>query len=295
LLSLADKKVYSMPILLIIGWRGEPGIHDEPQHISQVEVTLPLLDAARIPYLVMEKEEKNISSQLDYIFSYLKKENAPFALVVKKDTFCKYQPQNLFENKSSLSREEAINTVIKQIDDNGIIVSSTGMISRELYELRKKNNQGHAQDFMTVGSMGHASQIALGIALNKPDKKVYCFDGDGAMLMHLGALSTIGSLKPSNYVHIVFNNCAHDSVGGQQTVAGDIDIQSLAKSLGYAFTYKADNIDGIISFFKSIKSINNSPVMLEILVKRGARKDLGRPKSTPIENKNAFMRNLAEN
>lgn len=294
LLSLADKKVYSIPVLLLIGWRGEPGIHDEPQHISQGEVTLSLLDAMRIPYLILDSEEKNIPSQLDKIFDYFKKESAPFALIVKKDTFSTYQLKNITESKITLSREDAIKTVIEQIDINDIVVSTTGMISRELYELREQKSQGHSRDFLTVGSMGHASQIALGIALNKPERKVCCFDGDGAMLMHLGGLSTIGTRKPSNYIHIIFNNASHDSVGGQPTAADKIDIQALARSLGYTFAAKAESVNEIVAFFNSIKTIDNGPVLLEVTVKKGARKDLGRPKTSPVENKNAFMEFLAE-
>jgi len=289
LLSLADKKVYSIPLLLLIGWRGEPGVHDEPQHISQGEVILSLLDAMRIPYLVLDKNEENIPSQLENVFGCLLKESAPFAIVVKKDTFSLYQLKKTVESKAWLSREDAVKTVIEQIENNSIVVSTTGMISRELYELREQKSQGHNQDFLTVGSMGHASQIGLGIALNKPERRVYCFDGDGAMLMHLGGLSSIGSRKPVNYVHIIFNNGAHDSVGGQPTVANEIDIQNLAKSLGYVYVDKVNSMDGIISFFQSLKSLDKGPVMLEISVKKGARKDLGRPKTSPLENKNAFM------
>jgi phosphonopyruvate decarboxylase len=289
LLSLADKKVYSIPLLLLIGWRGEPGVYDEPQHISQGEVLLALLDAMRIPYLFLDKKEENIPSQLENIFRYLLKESAPYALVVKKDTFSSYQLKKVVKINASLSREDAVKIVIEQIESNGIVVSTTGMISRELYELRDQKGQGHSQDFLTVGSMGHASQIGLGIALNKPKRKVYCFDGDGAMLMHLGGLTSIGSRKPVNYIHIIFNNGAHDSVGGQPTVANEIDIQNFAKSLGYAYVDKVDSIDGIVSFFQSLKSLDKGPVMLEIVVKKGARKDLGRPKKSPIENKNTFM------
>ena len=293
LLSLADKKVYSIPLLLLIGWRGEPGIHDEPQHISQGEVTLSLLDAMRIPYLILDTEEQNIHSQLDSAFDYFKKENAPFALVVRKETFSAYQLKKVIESESSLSRENALKTVIEQMDENDVAVSTTGMLSRELYELREQKNQGHSQDFLTVGSMGHASQIALTVALNKPERKIYCFDGDGAMLMHLGGLPTIGNRKPSNYVHIIFNNEAHDSVGGQPTIAGKMDIGALARSVGYAFTAKASNEGEIHAFFQSVKSVDEGPVLLEILVKKGNRKDLGRPKSLPIENKNTFTRFLA--
>jgi len=289
LLSLADKKVYSIPLLLLIGWRGEPGVKDEPQHISQGELTLLLLEAMRIPYSLMETKEENISGQLKSIFDYLHNENSPFALVVRKDTFENYKLKNILKDESLLSREDAVIAAAKQIKDDGVIVSTTGMISRELYEYREHDNPDHTRDFLTVGSMGHASVIALGIALNKPDKKVYCFDGDGAMLMHLGGLTTIGSRKPSNYAHIIFNNSAHDSVGGQPTAAGKIDIQSMAKSFGYVYSSKTNSIEGINSFFSTIKNINSGPVLLEILVKKSARKDLGRPKISPIENKKLFM------
>jgi phosphonopyruvate decarboxylase len=292
LLSLADKKVYSIPLLLLIGWRGEPNIHDEPQHISQGEVTLPMLDAMRIPYLVLGKEEDIVTSQLNTAFDYFIKENAPFALVVQKETFSSYQLKNVVESKSLLSREEAIKAILEQTTTKDIIVSTTGMISRELYELRDNLGQGHGRDFLTVGSMGHASQIGLGIALNKPNRKVYCFDGDGAVLMHLGGLSSIGNRKPANYIHIIFNNGAHDSVGGQPTIANEIDMQTLARSLGYAFTGKVDSVEEIISFFQSIQQ-SECPILLEVQVKKGARKDLGRPKTSPIENKNAFMKFLA--
>jgi phosphonopyruvate decarboxylase len=292
LLSLADKKVYSIPLLLLIGWRGEPGVHDEPQHISQGEVTLSLFEAMRIPYLILDKDEENISTQLEKIFEYFNKEGAPFAIIVKKDTFSLYQIKKVIESKASLSREDAVETVIEHIENDSIVVSTTGMISRELYDLRNRKNQGHNHDFLTVGSMGHASQIGLGIALNKPEKKVYCFDGDGAMLMHLGSLSSIGSRKPVNYVHIIFNNGAHDSVGGQPTVAHEIDIQNLAKSLGYVYVDKVDSVNELISSLKAIRSLNKGPVMLEIKVKKGSRKDIGRPKTSPIENKNVFMQFL---
>lgn len=295
LLSLADKKVYSIPLLLLVGWRGEPGVHDEPQHISQGEVTLSLLEAIRIPYSILNVQENIIQLQLNKAFEYLNKESAPYALIVRKGTFSPYTLKKTGNDTSLLGREEAINAVIEQIENNGIIVSTTGMISRELYELRDKKNQGHNRDFLTVGSMGHSSQIALGIALNKPERKVYCFDGDGAMLMHLGGLSSIGDRKPENFIHIIFNNGAHDSVGGQPTVANGIDIQTLSKSLGYNCAAKADNVEGIVSFFQSIKSCNKGPVLLEIKVKKGARKDLGRPKSSPIENKNIFMEYLSGN
>ena len=289
LLSLADKRVYSIPLILLIGWRGEPETKDEPQHISQGEVTLSMLKAMNISYSILAKNEHTVSVQLKSIFEHISQKNEPYAIVVQKETFAPYSLNNITADFSELPREKAIAEVIKHISKNDIVVSTTGMISRELYELREQNGQEHSQDFLTVGSMGHASQIALGIALNKPDKKVYCLDGDGAILMHLGGLATVADCAPNNYIHIVFNNAAHDSVGGQPTIANSINLQHLSKAVGYLITGKATNINEIKNFFNALENENNFPALLEICVKKGARKDLGRPKSTPIANKIEFM------
>jgi len=290
LLSLADKQVYSIPLLLLIGWRGESGVKDEPQHISQGEVTPDLLKSMKIPYIVLDKNEDNAAKQLGNLFESIAQENAPYAIIVQKETFFPYQLKNLITDNSFLSREEAIKNVIQYITENDVVVSTTGMISRELYELREQCSQGHFQDFLTVGSMGHASQIALGIALNKPNNKIYCLDGDGAMLMHLGGLATVATCIPNNYIHIIFNNGAHDSVGGQPTIAHDINIQSLAYSLGYKEVGKAKSTDDISKF---LTNIDKFPALLEICVMKGARINLGRPKSTPVANKIEFMNFLS--
>ncbi len=294
LLSLVDRKVYSVPTLLLIGWRGEPGVKDEPQHVSQGEVTIPMLDAMNIPSLVLSKEEQEAAAQLEKAFGYLKTQSAPFALVIQKETFAPYTLCNKPEELSPLSREDALEEVLTHTDQRGVIVSTTGMLSRELYELREKKGQDHSRDFLTVGSMGHASQIALGIALNKPDRMVYCFDGDGAMLMQMGGMATVGNLNPSNYLHVIFNNSAHDSVGGQPTVAGGVDIISLSRALGYRTAAVAGSVEEIRKFFEGHGNAPEGPALLEIRVKKGARKDLGRPKSTPVENKASLMEFLSQ-
>lgn len=278
LLSLLDDEVYNIPALLIIGWRGEPNIADEPQHIKQGKLTLPLLETMGIKYEILEN-----LAQIPVAFSYMKATNKPFAFVVQKGTFEPYKgiesPQ-----KYSLSREEAIKKVISLMQDSDIVVSTTGMISRELYE----NRQSHERDFLVVGSMGHASSIAFGIALNKPNRKVFCFDGDGALLMHLGACAVIASRNLPNLKYIIFNNEAHDSVGGQPTIMDCVNLADIAKGFGYRF-YKAQNLDDIQSIWAEFYGLPK-PCMLEICVKLGARKDLGRPKEKPIENKIAFMK-----
>ena len=184
--------------------------------------------------------------------------------------------------------EDAIKTITASTDKHDIIISSTGMISRELFEHRESINQGHEKDFLTVGAMGHASQIALGIAISKPNRKVWCFDGDGAALMHMGSMAIVADVSPSNYIHVIYNNGAHDSVGGQPTVGLKIDICSVAKALGYKYTYTTDNKEDLESILKEINTIDG-PILLEVKVKKGNRKDLGRPTTTPIQNKDLLM------
>lgn len=200
LLSLMDADVYKMPLLLIIGWRGEPGVHDEPQHVKQGKVTLSLLDTMGVPYLVLDDNWEN---QVDQALNAIQDTNGIYALIVRKGTFDEYKLQNQVLQDWSLAREEAIQIVVNQLHEDDIIVSTTGMISRELFEYRESKGQGHAHDFLTVGSMGHASQIALGIALQKPDRRVIVFDGDGALLMHMGGMAIIADYNPKNLVHIV--------------------------------------------------------------------------------------------
>lgn len=291
LLSLADSTVYSIPMLLMIGWRGEPGVKDEPQHIKQGEATLDLLDAMQIPYAVLPDNIEAAKDVLQEALIYTKKNSAPYALIVKKGSFVPYTLKSSTDAPHTLTREEAIETVVQNLDKNDIVVSTTGKASRELFEIRKKLNHTHENDFLTVGSMGHASQIALGIAIEKPNRDVYCFDGDGAILMHTGSMSIIGDLAPKNFKHIIFNNGVHDSVGGQPTVGFSTDFCSIAKAFNYKHTYQVRSSIELESCLTEFKE-TEGPVLLEILVKKGARKDLGRPTISPLENKVGLMKNL---
>lgn len=293
LLSLADKAVYSVPLLLVIGWRGEPGVHDEPQHITQGKVTCALLDAMEIPYAILETDEEKAAVQIIHAYKMIKERNAPFALVVRKDCFAPYTLKSNDFVPAEMTREQAIEQIIVHAPSNAVFVSTTGMASRELYELREKNQQKHDTDFLTVGSMGHASQIALGIALCKTHRKVVCIDGDGAAIMHLGALSTIGTQKPQNMIHIVLNNGAHDSVGGQPTVGRKINLCAAALACGYDQALSVAAPEALLSNLK-IAFASPGTVFIEVMVSKGARPDLGRPKSSPIENKRAFMALLEE-
>lgn len=294
LMSLADEKVYSIPVLLIIGWRGEPGVHDEPQHVKQGEVTLPLLDAMQIPYVILPDEDTAAMTAVQMTVNDCRNLSKPHAIVIRKNTFGKYKLEKEAVNDYPLSREEALTMLVKSIDENSMIVSTTGKLSRELFELRESLGQGHGHDFLTVGSMGHSSSIALGIALEKPGRRIFCFDGDGAFIMHMGAISNIGALAPKNLVHVVFNNGAHESVGGQPTLGFGIDICSIARACGYreAFTVTTEE-----EFTALSGRINNleGPVMIELRVRIDSRENLGRPTTTPVENKEAFMDNLFRN
>ena len=287
LASLTDPEVYNIPVLLLIGWRGRPGVHDEPQHVKQGKVTTGLLNTMGINFDVLSKEEDKAEKQIAKAIAALKNKDV-YALVIEKDTFEDYKLQNVEKNDLAMSREEAIQTVAATLGEKDCIVSTTGMISRELFEYRAAMDQGHERDFLTVGSMGHASQIALGIAMAKPDRRVWCFDGDGAAIMHMGSMAIVASKEPKNYVHVVFNNGAHDSVGGQPTVGLKIDLPAVAKAVGYKNAFSVETKENLTELLEKVKN-QGGPVLLEVKVKKGNRKDLGRPTTTPIQNKEALM------
>ena len=292
LASLTDQEVYNIPVLLLIGWRGRPGVHDEPQHVKQGKVTTGLLNVMGVNYEVLSKEEDKAAKQIEKAAKALTNKEV-FALVIEKDTFEDYKLQNVEVNDLTMSREEAIQTVAAALGEKDCIVSTTGMISRELFEYRAAMNQGHERDFLTVGSMGHASQIALGIALAQPERRVWCFDGDGAAIMHMGSMAIVANKAPKNYVHVVFNNGAHDSVGGQPTVGLKIDLPAVAKAVGYKSMYTVETKEYLAELLDKVKG-QEGPVLLVVKVKKGNRKDLGRPTTTPIQNKEALMNFLAK-
>lgn len=291
LLSLTDRQVYNIPLLLMIGWRGEPGVKDEPQHISQGEITLQLLETARIPYCILSRDEDEASVQVQHAVSEMRRTNIPYAIVVRKGIFEKYSIKKTVASKYRMSREDAIKQIVGQLEGNEVVVSTTGKTSRELFECRVALGQPHHSDFLTVGSMGHSSQIALGIALSRPDKKVICLDGDGALLMHMGGLAITGNMSPGNFIHIVINNGAHESVGGQPTVGFKIDIATVAKANGYASATSVATADELSEALAAI-SKDRCPAMIEVKVHVGSRDDLGRPTIKPADNKKDFMRNL---
>ena len=292
LTSLSDPEVYGIPMLLLIGWRGEPGVKDEPQHVKMGRINPALLDALEIPYAILPSESQAAEQTVEQLLAQARKDSCPVALLVKKNTFEPYQLQSACDSDQNLlGREEAIQFVLDQLPDNARIVATTGKISREVYEYRDDQKASHHQDFLTVGAMGHASHIALGLAMNQPDKAIFCFDGDGAALMHLGGFATAGVYGSENFRHIIFNNVAHESVGGQPTMADRLSFTGIAHACGYQTVYRAESksqLDETLNAFLN----EPGPSLLEIVVRKGSRSDLIRPKTTPVENKRILMEAL---
>ena len=290
LASLLNDKVYAIPMIFIVGWRGEPGVHDEPQHIYQGEVTVKLLEDMDVAAYVVTKEttEEELDAQMQVFRSLLAK-GKDVAFVVKKGALS-FGKNVEYSNKNQMCREEIIEHIVN-VSKEDPVLSTTGKASRELFEIREKNGQSHKYDFLTVGSMGHTSSIALGVALQKPQQKIWCIDGDGAMLMHMGAMATIGAYQPANLLHIVLDNSAHETVGGIPTVSQKIDLVSMAKSVGYEEAYEVENLNTLESVLKeSIKK--DKLIFIRVLVALGSRENLGRPKERPRDNLEKFMKNF---
>ena len=290
LLSLADTDVYSIPMIIMVGWRGEPGIKDEPQHVKQGAVMEPLLDACKIPYRILSSDIVDIDSMIISAVKEAILKSCPVVLLVRKNTFLPYSLQNQIPDYSDISREDAIRAVTDSALSNDVIVSTTGMASRELFEIRAAKKEVDALDFLTVGSMGHANMIALGIAQNT-SRHVFCIDGDGSSLMHLGNLTTIGQSNAKNYIHVLLNNAAHDSVGGQPTCANAIDLASISKSCGYSTSKTFNNLNDVRHHINALRH-KDGPHLVQINIKKGSRADLGRPTSSPIQNRKSLMLGL---
>lgn len=293
LLSLCSEKVYAIPTLILIGWRGEPGKKDEPQHTLQGALTPGLLSEMHVPYDILPDYAEGAFEVLDKAYKHMHENKSPFALLVRKDTFEKYKLQaavEVFTGDSMLHREEILERILQVLPDDPLI-TTTGFASRELFELREALGQTHEKDFLTVGSMGHCSSIALGIALSQRDRQVLCVDGDGAALMHMGAFAIVGQSGLKNFKHILINNAVHDSVGGQPTRGNAIDFPAIAQACGYAVASCAQTADEIGPALEKLRDAEG-PAFLEIRALPGARADLGRPTTTTHQNKEAFMKML---
>ena len=289
--SLLNDKVYGIPCIFFVGWRGEPGVHDEPQHIYQGEVTVKLLEDMDIQTYIITKEttQEDVKNQLK-LWQPLLDSGKQVAFIVKKGAL-EFNEKVEYKNDNSMVREDIIKHIVN-VSKEDIIISTTGKASRELFEIREANNQSHKYDFLTVGSMGHSSSIALSVALQKKNQKIWCIDGDGAVLMHMGAMAVIGANAPKNLVHIVINNGAHETVGGMPTVASNIDFAQIAKGCGYKNVVSVDDFSTLDIELNNAKKANEL-TLIEVKCSIGARDDLGRPTTTAKENKENFMNYLA--
>lgn len=288
--SLLNDKVYAIPAVFVVGWRGEPGIHDEPQHIYQGEVTVKILEDMGIASFIIgpDTTDDEVAAKMTE-FRNILATGKDVAFVIRKGALTD-APKVKYANDNTMVREDIIKHIVA-VSGEDPIVSTTGKASRELFETRVANNQSHKYDFLTVGSMGHSSSIALGVALNKPETKIWCIDGDGAVLMHMGAMALVGANKPKNLVHVIINNGAHETVGGMPTVAGSIDLVAIAKACGYPNAVSVDNFDDLDKALEAAKE-RQELSLIEVKCSIGAREDLGRPTTTALENKQNFMEYL---
>lgn len=294
LLSLADREVYGVPMIVLIGWRGQPGVPDEPQHVKQGRVMEAMVGAMDLPYAVLPREQQEADACLTEAVRIATERSSPYLVLVEKDTFAPVprsgQVHAVDDTPSRPSREEALGVLIGCLGDDTINVSTTGMLSRELFELRQRTGQDASRDFLTVGGMGHASSIAMGIAVAETRREVWCLDGDGAVLMHLGTLAVIADHGVPLF-HVVFNNGVHDSVGGQPTSAGSVDLPTMATAAGYRRAMATDSLDDIPAMVAALRAAGG-PSLLELRVRPGNRADIGRPTRSPADAKTVFMHAL---
>jgi phosphonopyruvate decarboxylase len=291
LLSLADPAVYGVPILLIVGWRGEPGINDEPQHVAQGKRTPDLLNVLGIPYETIGPASTDFDGLVASFADQFRQDPRPRAMLIRKGTFEPYEPATSSTETKSLTRSVAISEVLSSLHPDEILVATTGMSSREVWAYREAHGQPHDRDFLTVGSMGHTSQIALGLAQQLPGRTIYCLDGDGAILMHMGSLAIIGTQAPANLRHVVINNGAHDSVGGQPTAMRSLELTRLARACNYAHAESVASQADVPEAIARLRS-SRGPALLEVRVASRATTEAGRPTTSPLENKRALMRAL---
>lgn len=285
ILSMASKEIYKIPMLIIMGWRGEPRIQDEPQHLHQGKVLLPSMEAMELDYDILPTNLESVQKLVTQMTSKIQDENRPYFLIVKKGTFEEYKNVKKVET-NTLNRIHVIKEIIKTFPTQKFI-SSTGFISRELFEVREECHSAHNQDFLTIGAMGHASQIAYSYAKNSKSKTI-CLDGDGSFLMHMGGTTAIKSQQDIDIVHIVLNNGVHLSVGGQATIAAELELCNIAHECGFKHSYKIQNQEELSTILDEIKD-KTGPIFIDIKVSKEIKKELMRPNLTPLEMKNLFM------
>ena len=292
LTSLCDPEIYSIPVLLLIGWRGEPGKEDAPQHKKMGRIMLNLLETLEIPYSILKPNLKDVVNDMQKAFDYFTTIKGPYALIIKKDFFRNYEMHNLKIHDYELTREKAISLVMDNLDENDIIISTTGYTSREVYEYRENNKKDHFRSFYNIGSMGCASSIGLSIAIQKPERRILIFDGDAAIIMQMGAFTTVGNIAPVNYIHIVFDNHSHETTGSQPSNSKTVNFVEVALASNYKYGKIVSTEKELLDVIKEIKH-QKGPIIIVIRVKIGSRTDLKRPEHDPEYYKDILIKFLA--
>jgi len=292
--SLCDPEVYSIPVLLMIGWRGEPGESDAPQHKKMGKIMLPLLDTLQIPYSILNPDLELIKKEIKRAIEYLKNKNGPYALIFRRNFFQFYDMKKKTLNNYSLTTKEAIELIMSNLtNDEVVIVSTTGYISRKLFEYRESGKKEHYKSFYNIGSMGCAGSIGLGIALQKPDKRIIILDGDGSAIMQMGTFTTIGKYSPTNLVHIILDNEAHESTGGQPTNSPNVKFIDIALASNYKLAILIKSKEKLLEALETIKN-HKGPIAILIKTKVSSDSDLKRPERLPKEYKKEFMKYLMD-
>ena len=292
LLSLADPEVYAIPMVVLVGWRGQPGVKDEPQHVKQGRIMPALIDSLEHPWEVLPHEPSEARKTVESAIDLALGRETPSFLLVEKGTFAaSVNGQTIPDGDPRPSREDALGELVRTIGDDAAYVGTTGMLSRELFEHRQAGLGDGSRDLLNVGGMGHASSIALAVALRRPGREVWCLDGDGALLMHMGALPVLAANAPATLFHVVINNAVHDSVGGQPTAIEGVDLPALARSVGYRHAETVTDLSEVEHAVRRLRE-HGGPSLLEVRVRPGNRPDLGRPTRTPKESRDLFMRSL---
>ena len=293
LTSLIDAHIYSIPIVLLIAWRGRPGVPDEPQHVRMGAILPQLLSLLDIAYSVADSAEEKMAPIFQQADQHLTQQKKPYAILFPNHVFqvktSRIETDAEIVLKGHIVREQLLEWLIQHAQEDDVWVTTTGKTSRELYELRERYHQDHSRDFLTVGSMGCSASIALGIAMQCKHRRVILIDGDGACLMRMEALATIGHEAPQNFIHIVVDNNAYESTGSQKTLSDDVDLAGVANACRY---YHSVTVHDLTAFYHAFMSVTRGPTMIVAKTISYSRVDLGRPKTTPIENKLAFMQRL---
>jgi phosphonopyruvate decarboxylase len=293
LVSLVNKEVYSIPLILLIGWRGDPSVKDHAQHDLQGKMTTGLMDLMNIPYKIIDVADDPFEIARWAVLE-AKKINSPVAIIAKNKVFsCGEKKTDLeISDVLPLSREEAISCVLKSLPKDTIYIATTGRATRELYDLRLINNENHKNDFLNVGAMGHGSSIGMGMAIAQKERFVVCLDGDAASIMHMGAMTTAGKIASKNFIHIILNNGAHESVGGQQSAGFMINFTEIAKNCGYTTIGKPVKSESELCDAVKELSKKDGPLFIDIYIRKGIRSDLGPLKGSLAEMKKDFCSNV---